>query len=356
MTVADLRRLPAVLAIATLALAAGLPPAVVAQTKPAAEAPAAVVVRPLAEVAIRQQADAPADVRSENETRIAAEVAGTIVDINARAGETLPRGAVVARLDPRDYEIALQRAQAGVEASRARLRLAQTQLERSRELAKQNFISSEALNQRETEADIVRAELAVQEAALESAKRNLAKTTLRAPFRAIVIARTGNVGEIAQPGTPLVTLVDADRIEVVANVQVREAEGLRAAKDVVFVTPGAKLPVRLSRLSPAIERESRTVEARLAFAGERAPVGAVGRIVWSSPRTYLPPEVVLRRGDQLGVFVADGDTAKFVPLPEAQEGRPAATDLAPATRVVVEGHRALRAGQKIAPSAAAGAR
>ncbi|HEX4882858.1 MAG TPA: efflux RND transporter periplasmic adaptor subunit, partial [Casimicrobiaceae bacterium] len=177
---------------------------------PAAEPVPTVVTRPLSQVVVHAQSDAPADVRTLNETRIAAEIAAPVVEINARPGETLAKGAVVARLDPRDYELAVQRAQAGADAARARLQLAQTQLARSRELAKQSFISSEALNQRETEVDVVRADLAVQEAQVESAKRNLAKTVLRAPFRAIVTARTGNVGELAQPGTPLVTLVDAD--------------------------------------------------------------------------------------------------------------------------------------------------
>jgi RND family efflux transporter MFP subunit len=323
-----------------------------AQTKPTPAAPASdatpvVVVRPLSEIAIRQQTDAPADVRSLNEARIAAEIAAPIVEINARPGEILARGAVVARLDPRDYEIALERARAGVEAARARLKLAQAQLDRSRELAKQSFISSEALNQRETELDVVRADLRVQEAQLASAERNLAKTTLRSPFRAIVTARTGSVGEIAQPGAPLVTLVDVDRIEVVANVPARDAETLRAARDIVFVTPTVKLPVALARVSPAIERESRTIEARLTFAGARAPVGAAGRIVWTSPRTFVPPELIVRRGDGLGVFVVDGDVVRFVVLAEAQEGRPAATDLPATARIAVDGHHSLQPGQKV---------
>jgi RND family efflux transporter MFP subunit len=314
---------------------------------PANDEPPLVVVRPLSDIAIRQQATAPADVRSLNEARIAPEIAAPIVEINARPGEMLARGAIVARLDPRDYEIALERARAGVEAARARLKLAQAQLERSRTLAQQSFISSEALNQRETELDVVRADLRVQEAQLASAERSLAKTTLRSPFRAIVASRTGSVGEIAQPGAPLATLVDADRIEVVANVPARDAETLRTARDVAFVTPDAKLPVALARLSPAIERESRTVEARLTFAGGRAPVGSTGRIVWTPPRNFVPPELLVRRSEGFGVFVVDGDVARFVALADAQEGRPAATDLPPGTRIVVDGHRALQPGRKV---------
>ncbi|GIK86098.1 MAG: hypothetical protein BroJett026_15790 [Betaproteobacteria bacterium] len=339
------RAMPAC-ALAALALAI-VPPLAAQPASNGGEAAPAVVVRPLSQVVVRQRSDAPAGVASLNEARIAAEIPAAVLEIPARPGATLSRGAVVVRLDPRDYEIAVQRAQAGVEAAQARLRLAETQLARSRQLATQNFISSEALNQRETELDVVRADLRVQQAALEGARRNLAKTVLRAPFRAIVVARNASVGELAQPGTPLVTLLDADRVEVVATVQVAEAPTLRGAADVEFVTREARHPVALARLSPAIDRDSRTVEARFAFTDGRAPVGAEGRVVWTNPRAFLPPELAVRRGDQIGVFVVDGDVARFVPLPDAQEGRPAPIDLAPTTRIAVEGHRALRTGQKV---------
>ncbi len=311
-------------------------------------------VRRFAEAAIQLQVEAPAGVRSLNETRIAAEVPATVVEIPARVGATLARGAVVARLDPRDYELAVRRAEANLESSRARLRLAESQLARTRELAKQNFISSEALNQRETEVEVVRAELRLQETQLEGARRDLDKTVLRAPFQAIVKERLAGVGELAQPGTPLVTLLDAGRTEVVAAVQVKDAPSLRAVSAVRFVGLDGTYPVALARLSPAIERESRTVEARLVFTGRQAAIGTVGRIVWNDPRPFLPAELLVRREGRLGVFVIEGQLARFIPLPEAQEGRPAAADLAPSTLIVTDGQRGLRHGQQVVAAPTAG--
>jgi hypothetical protein len=56
---------------------------------------------------------------------------------------------------------------------------------------------------------------------------------------------------------------------------------------------------------------------------------------------------VLRRDGKLGVFVANGNKATFVPLPLAQEGRPAPADLAPDAAVITTGRYQLQDGQAV---------
>ncbi|HJS36713.1 MAG TPA: biotin/lipoyl-binding protein, partial [Burkholderiales bacterium] len=77
-----------------------------------AEEPAAVLVQPLAEAAVYPERDASAQVVSLNESRIAAEIAGRIEALPVEVGQRLARGAVVARLDCRDHQLAHERARA----------------------------------------------------------------------------------------------------------------------------------------------------------------------------------------------------------------------------------------------------
>jgi hypothetical protein len=107
------------------------------------------------------------------------------------------------------------------------------------------------------------------------------------------------------------------------------------------------IPLKLLRICPAIDPDARNVEARFAFAGEAAPPGASGRIAWRDPRPHLPPELVVRREGKLGVFVLENRHARFVPLPEAQERRPAPADFPPGTRIAVEGRHLLTDGQPL---------
>lgn len=323
-----------------LALLAVAPPA------PAQQTPA-LAVKPLAEVAIYPERDAAAQVVSLNESRIAAEIAGRIEAVPVEVGQRIARGAVLARIDCRDHELARERAAAAITAARARLVLAENQLERGRGLHAQGFISEEALAARVTETEVLRAEVAQAEVQLASAARAVGKCVVRAPFAAIVRERLGRVGELAAPGTPLAALVDAARIEVAAQVQTKDTASLERAAEVRFLGPRGAQPLALERISPAIDPQTRTMEARLRFSGTAAAPGASGRIAWRDAQAHVPPELVVRRAGRLGVFVDDAGTARFHALPEAQEGRPARVDLPGSTRLVVSGQLALKDGQRL---------
>jgi RND family efflux transporter MFP subunit len=312
-----------------------------------AQQPAVVTVKPLVEVAIHPERDAAAQVVSLNESRIAAEIAGRIEAVPVEVGQRLERGAVVARLDCRDHELARGRAGAAAAAVRSRLALADQQLGRARELRAQGFISEDAFAARITEADVLRADLAQAEIQLATAERAVGKCVVRAPFAAIVRERLGRVGELAAPGTPLAALVDAGRIEVAAQVQAKDTLSLGRAAAVRFLGPRGAQALALVRISPAIDPQTRTVDARLRFTGPAAAPGASGRIAWRDAELYVPPELVVRRAGRLGLFLDDAGTARFHFLPEAQEGRPARADLPSESRVVVQGQLALRDGQRL---------
>ena len=294
--------------------------------------------RPLKEIAVHPERAAQAQVVSLNESRVAAELSARIVALAVEPGQRIARGALVARLDCRDYDLASERAEAAKAASAARARLAGLQHERSIKLAGEGFVSKDALDSRAAELDAARADVAVNAAALNSARAQQGKCVVRAPFPAIVLERLAQEGEMAMPGTALVSLLDTSRIEVRAEVQEADAASLTSARDIAFVSGEGRFPLRLARLSPALTKTSRLAEARLRFSGKPAAPGASGRVVWASPEAHLPAPLVVRRQGRLGVFVATGKSARFHPLPGAQEGRPArAEGLKADDRVVVDG-------------------
>lgn len=298
--------------------------------------------RPLREIALQPQRSAQAQVVSLNTTRMTAEIAAPIQALLVEPGQVVRRGEVLARLDCRDYEIAARRAESQLKASLARARLAALQLERAQRLLSENFISRDLLDTRQAEYDVARAAVAVDRAALETAQRQVEKCVVRAPFPAIVSERLGQVGEMAAPGSPLVVLIDTSRIEVRAEVQAADAGSLVAARDLRFQLDGDTYPLRLARLSPAIDPASRLRQTRLRFTAQPAPVGAGGCLVWHDTAPHLPPELVVRRGGQLGVYIETGGLPRFHPLPAAQEGRTArAEGLTLDSRIVVRGQGAL---------------
>ncbi|MDH3316483.1 MAG: efflux RND transporter periplasmic adaptor subunit [Gammaproteobacteria bacterium] len=312
-------------------------------TNPIMDALSATIgTRPLRELAIYPERSAPAQSLPANESKLSAEVSARILALPYDVGQTVSKGDVVARIDKRDFELAVAKAKASMAAVQARIAQAESQLERAKALEKRNFITAEAVIQRETELAVQRAELAVQRASLATAARELEKTTVRAPFDAIVKQRHAGVGELASPGAALVTLIDQSRPEVSAQVQLKDSQSLKDAGRAVF-SADVDYPVKLTRVSPAVNRESRTVEARLAFQDRAAAPGTSGKLVWRETRPHLPAEYVVRRKGELGMFVMSAGAPEFVVLPGAQEGRPVPLTLPVDTLIVTKGRNTLGA-------------
>ncbi|MFN3884758.1 MAG: efflux RND transporter periplasmic adaptor subunit [Rhodocyclaceae bacterium] len=306
-------------------------------------------LKTVAELAIYPERSAPATVVGKHEARLSAEVAAPILAMPVDVGQTVRKGEVVVRLDARDAQLALERAQAAVAQAEARHAQAKAQFARARALREKNFISAEALTIRETELAAAAADARAAVAQRETARRALEKHTLRAPFDAVVRARSGQVGELAAPGTILLTLVSHLELELAAQLQPRDAESLQRAVSPAptFESAGQRHEVRLLRVSPAVNRESRSIEARLAFVGQPPAAGSEGRLVWREVQPHLPAELLVQREGRLGVFVAEGGKARFHALPQAQEGRPAPLDLPTDARIVTQGRHAVQDGQAL---------
>jgi hypothetical protein len=93
---------------------------------------------------------------------------------------------------------------------------------------------------------------------------------------------------------------------------------------------------------------ARTREARFKF-GKTAPApGSNGVLRWRDPRAFVPADYLVRRNKQLGVFVVNGQNARFVSLADAQEGRPALAAALPSeTRIVTDGRFTLQDGMAV---------
>lgn len=307
----------------------------------------AFVLAKAGDVLIYPERSAPAAVVGKNEAKLSAEVAATIRALPVDVGQTVKKGAIVAQLDPRDAELALERAAAALAQAEARHAQARTQAERARTLREKNFYSAEALTLRETELAAAAADLRAATALRDTARHALGKHSLRAPFDAVVRARAGQLGELAAPGTPLLTLVDTSALELAVQLQPRDAGSLTVAPAPTFLADGTQHALKLLRVSPALHRESRSAEARLAFVAAPPAAGTEGRLVWQDSQSYLPADLLVRRNGRYGVFLAQDGKARFHELRDVQEGRPAPSDLPADAQIVTQGRHALQEGMAL---------
>jgi len=310
--------------------------------------PKTVEVDTLQSIAVYPEYKAPATVVTLNDSQISSELAAVIEKIPVEIGQVVKKGDLLVSLDKKDYQLALQREQAALDSLQVKIKFADYQLQRAETLEKQKAVAEELLKQRETELAVLVSENQSRLLALKQAKRNLEKCDLRAPFDAVITEKLVGVGELANPGTPLLRIIDAQQREVTAELQSYQLASLRSASTLVFKNRGDSYPLQLRTVLPIVDQRKRTQEVRLTFESARALVGTSGELVWKNKQAHVPAEMLVQRNGQLGIFVVNGEKlAKFVVLDDAAEGRPAQVDFSLNTKIVTKGRFRLQDGDAL---------
>ena len=321
--------------------------ALLASSPLAAQGATPVAVQRLADIQVDREVRSPAVVLPANRSIVASQVTALIEEIAVDVGAEVAEGALLVRLDAADAWLELARAMADLEALDAQVAEAEQRLSRAEELLEKAFVSDDELVNRQTAVAVLEANRERQRVLIRAAQLELARTEVRAPFSAVVVERSGQVGSLATPGSPLMTIVQTTGPEVDAEIDPRYAASLSDSDDLRFVTQGREWPVSLARLSSVIEPDTRKQRGRFHFADEPAPVGSSGDLVWKEASALLPVALVVQRDSRFGVFTAENGRARFIVIPSAQEGRPAAVDLPGDTLIVTRGHVRLQDGDAL---------
>jgi multidrug efflux system membrane fusion protein len=309
--------------------------------------PVPVSVDRLGDLRVERELRAPATVVSANRAVVTSEVTALIETVLADVGASVKKGDVLIRLDNDNASLALAQARASLDALDAQIVQAEWRLTKAEDLLTRSFISDDELVGRKTDVAVLQANRQSQMVAVQIAELALARTRIRAPFDATVVQRQAQVGNFAQPGTQLLTLVQTDQREIDAELDPRYASSLPSVSTLRYVSLGRAFPIKLLRLSDVVETATRKLRARFSFSENAAPIGSSGEIAWTEINGVLPVTLIVQRGSALGVFAARNGKAEFIEIPGAQEGRPAVLDLPDDTSIVSRGHVRLQDGDDL---------
>lgn len=144
----------------------------------------------------------PASIHEKRETKLAFRVKGPLIRLNDTIGDFVKKDQIIAKIDPRDYKIAL-------EATQAVFKLASAEYERYKILLEQESVAESTFDQIESNYTSAKT-------AYESAQNALTDTDLRAPFTGYLNNTFVNNYEEVNPGQAIASLIDLSKFEVKA--------------------------------------------------------------------------------------------------------------------------------------------
>lgn len=256
-------------------------------------------------------------VKSKNDASVAAQVPGQIIEIlpSFEPGAAVKKGEVIARIDPAQFRLAVDRSRSQV--ARAREALARARSEASlaerdwSDLGLEGDPSDLTLQKPQVNAAI--ADLRTAEAAVNESQLNLDRTEIRAPFDGRVKARMINVGDFVSTGAPIASIFDVD----VAQVRIPLTDSDLA---VLGLAPGFTAEADAAptaRLSAIVAGAPREWTGRLSLI--EATVDPTTRLVYALVEVDDPfsAEVPLTPGLFAGVRIDSSAERELVAIPRS---------------------------------------
>lgn len=253
-------------------------------------------------------------LRADEAVVVRPEVSGRIVRIHFEDGQRVKAGEPIISLDDSVARADLLEAEANLlNARRAN--------ERATDLGSRQLLSR-------SDVDSARAQLGVSEARVASARAQLDKTTIRAPFSGVLGLREVSLGEVVSPGQALVNLVSLDPMEVDFSLpesalpQVAPGQAVRVEVDAF---PGETFAGEVTAIDPVIDVNSRSarVRARVANPEYRLRPGLFARVRLGTgdagaTAILVPEQALLQEGDTRYVYVVREGKAVKAPVTTGQ--------------------------------------
>jgi RND family efflux transporter MFP subunit len=259
-------------------------------------------------------------VEALRQTVVAAQVAGAVVQLDVKAGDTVKAGQVLLRIDARAADQSAAAGDAQVRAVRASLEVATQEYERQQQLFQKSYISQAAMQRAESNYKAAQAQLAAQGAQAGAVRTESGLHVVRAPFSGVVADVPASLGDMAMPGRPLLTLYDPATLRVTAAVPQSVAYRTVAGQLPRIELPGlpatGQWPTAARmQLLPTVDAATHTMQLRVdlpnglqgvapgMFARVWLPLsGAAGT---GSGSLTVPLQAVVRRAEMTGLYVLD---------------------------------------------------
>ncbi|MDR3748623.1 MAG: efflux RND transporter periplasmic adaptor subunit [Acidobacteriota bacterium] len=278
-----------------------------ASKQPVAEESAAgLVTQKVASQMVPAVTEAVGTVQAEQVAAVTARVVANVIEMRVTAGQRVTNGETLVVLDDRDLRHRVEQAQDAVRSAEATLAQAQSDYKRDKPLFDQQVITAYDFEHTQTNLKTAEANYHRFQQAAREAEVNLSYAIIRSPFAGVVIDKLANLGDMAAPGKPLLSMYEQDRLWLEANVpedlmsHIRLNELLTLRIDAL----NREMRGRIVQVVPSSDPASRSVVTRVHLSETKDILpGMFGRLLLplKSEEVLAVPASALIRAGQLAM-------------------------------------------------------
>jgi RND family efflux transporter MFP subunit len=277
--------------------------------------------------AVAEQIVVVGNLIGEATVEVVPRVNGRLQSVDVKLADPVRRGQVIARVEDREIQEQVRQAEASFQVSQASIRqreadlkLAKTNLDRSRSLYERQLLPQQTFDDTEAryqaalaQVDLAKAQFEQAKARLDELRITLSNTLIVSPVDGFVAKRLLDPGAFASTNAPVASVVDISRVRMVANLVERDVRRVpvgTAAKVEVDAFPGEKFTGRVSRVAPVFDPATRTAEMEIEVPnpGFRLKPGMYARVQLTvdtrDNALTIPRAALVALDGKNGVFIA----------------------------------------------------
>jgi len=210
----------------------------------------------------------PGRTRAVNRVNLSFRVEGPMIERPAFVGERVNKGQLLAKIDPRDYEVNLQIVKGKLERAEAQLRFAERDYERAMNIWKKDpgAISQSLLDQKKETVNELKGQLVSLQGDVDAAQDQLSYTDLVSPFDGMIVATYVERFEYVNAKQSILRLLDTSRVEMVIDVpesQITEIKDVKEIKVILDSLPGREFDARIKEIGTEASATTRTFPVTL---------------------------------------------------------------------------------------------
>jgi membrane fusion protein (multidrug efflux system) len=299
----------------------------------------------LSPTTIRDRINLPGSVEPWTRLQLMSKLKGTITDVLLHEGDRVRKGDILAHIESKDYEIALNRAKAAY-------KLAKSEYERDMSIYDKGVIPASALDTNKTN-------MQTTEADYENAKLLYSRTKVTSPMDGIIRRMDAKTGLQLSVGDPIAEILEIDRLKGVVGIPESDVPAVKKL-DMVEITIQAldnkKISAKVHFLAPSPETIARLYNLELEIDNTEGEIFS-GMFIRADivKNTYLnvlaiPFYSVISRNDEQFVYIEENGVARkrHVRLGTMEKWMVQVIDgLSPGDKLIVEGHRDVENDQKV---------
>jgi membrane fusion protein (multidrug efflux system) len=255
-------------------------------------------------------------IQAERKADLRAEVGAVVMQVLKENGDVVKKGDVLVRLDETAIRDNLQSAEDSAKNASLALEQAERQVQRLKTLRASGMTSMQALDDAELRRNAALSEVSSAKARATSARQQLQRTSIRAPFDGVVSERKVSAGDTAAPGKELLKVIDPTSMRFAGRVSADKISQIKSGQKVSFRVNGYSGQVfsgQVQRIDVAANDVTRQVEVLVKFSDANQPrvsgLYAEGNIESEAVAALmLPEQAIVRSGDTAHVWTVKGKT------------------------------------------------